>query len=170
MRWARPPQGDLADGPDITNSAAVGLFFKLGRAGRRRMLFIAKRDRMKQVTVDVTVRVWGKYFQAAEPLGEYAPTEARPRRDSRRATTSGPLVNSYVGGPAVAKGRGVRPVAEEHRVAPAPRRPAPTAEAGALAPKTRAQSVKLAVELDAYGFSGSVADEPEVHQGATRAR
>ncbi|MFO0598313.1 MAG: pitrilysin family protein [Myxococcaceae bacterium] len=150
----------------LTNSAAVGLFLSEWAAqGDWRMLFV-QRDRMKQVTVDDLMRVWGKYFKPQNrTLGEYAPTEKPDRAEIPVAPDVGPLVNSYVGGPAVAKGEAFDPSPKniESRLR---RVTLPNGAKLVLLPKkTRAQSVKLAVELD-YGTEASLMNQKFI-QGAT---
>ncbi len=146
----------------LANSERVGLSLSEWAAqGDWRMLYV-QRDRMKAVTPDDLQRVWARYFKPQNrTLGEYVPTEKPDRAEIPLPPEVGPLVNGFKGGPVVAKGEAFEP--SQKNIDARTRRVtlANGAKLVLLPKKTRAETVKLALELR-FGTEQSLAGQMTV--------
>jgi zinc protease len=111
-------------------------------------LFYLLRDRLKAVGTADVERVWAKYFKPQNrTLGEYVPTAKPDRADVPDAAEAKAVLAGYVGGEAVQQGEAFDPSVKNIEA----RLKRSTLTNGAklmvLAKKTRAQSVKVAIEL-----------------------
>jgi zinc protease len=132
----------------LENSEGVGHWLSEWAAeGDWRMVYV-QRDALKAVTVDDVQRVWAKYVKPQNrTLGEYVPTEKPDRAQVSLAPDVGPLVNGYKGGTGVAKGE-VFDSSPANIEARTRRFALPGGLKVALLPKkTRAESVKLELQL-----------------------
>ncbi len=144
---------------ELANSEAVGLRLSEWAAiGDWRMIYV-QRDRMKKVTADDLTRVWTRYFKAQNrTLGEYVPTEKPDRAEIPVTADVGPLVTGYVGGEAVAKGEAFDS-SPKNIDARSRRITLPNgAKLVLLSKKTRAETVKLSLELR-YGSVQSLSGQ-----------
>ena len=132
----------------LTSSERVGLFLSEWAAvGDWRMLYV-QRDRMKKVTTEDLTRVWARYFKPQNrTLGEYVPTEKPDRSEIPLPPDVASLVDGYKGGEAVAKGEAFdsspKNIDARTRHITLPN----GAKLALLPKKTRAETVKLALEL-----------------------
>ncbi len=132
----------------LENAETVGLQLSEWSAmGDWRMVYV-QRDALKKVTLDDVLRVWGKYLKPQNrTLGEYVPTEKPDRAVIPLAPDVGPLVKDFKGGEAVAKGEAFDP-SPANIEARTRRFALPNGARVALLPKkTRAQSVRLSMQM-----------------------
>ncbi len=111
-------------------------------------LFYLLRDRLKAVKTADVERVWAKYFKPQNrTLGEYVPTTKPDRADVPDAADAKAVLAGYVGGEAVQQGEAFDPSVKNIEARLKRSTLANGAKLMVLAKKTRAQSVKVAIEL-----------------------
>ncbi len=133
---------------ELSNADSLGfLLSNWAPRGDWRLLYLM-RDRLKAVKTADVERVWAKYFKPQNrTLGEYVPTAKPDRAEVSDAADAKAVLAGYVGGEAMQQGEAFEPSVKNIE-ARLKRSTLPNgAKLMVLSKKTRAQTVKVAIEL-----------------------